>query len=389
MNIFKSKLLISLFVVGSIITPVQKASAASQTPITRNDAEQRAVNIVNFTWTYSSNKNGKLSENYSSYVTQPAQLQNVTSITTKGIPYNWGGQDSLDSKSYNSAWENFLDAVNKGAYIGNVNTDAGYGYIPGTAGIDCSGFVQAVFNIKDSKLSTSTMFNTYFTKINLSDIKHMDILDKPYDHVVVFDKWGTLNGVYGAFTYESTPDQTLGGIQGTKKYFMSMDEINKGYIPGRYVNLIEDTSSITPVIPAPHPVDAGIFAQITNVTTVGNISAAASTTSSIIGTIPLNTIVYLSDYSAGWYKISYNGQTGWVWGNLIKAIPSGKYVTLRSNVYGLNIRSNPSSSSSIVGYLNTKEYAEVIGYSNDGNWLKIRINGIEGFASKSYLSYIY
>lgn len=395
MKIFKFKLLVTLFLATSIIAPTQSVSAASQQSITRSDAEQRALNMINLSWNYSADKNGTLPSGYSASITQPSQFTNLTSVTATGIPYDWGGQDSLDSNSYDSPWGNFIDAVNKGAYTGNVNTEAGYGYIPGTAGIDCSGFVQAAFNVKDSKLSTSSMFDTYFTKINLNDIKHMDILDKPYDHVVIFDKWGTLNGVNGAFTYESTPDQTYGGIQGTKKYFISMDEINKGYIAGRYVNIVEDSSSTPPTSNTtgstsniPHPVDAGIFAKITNVTTAANFRSKASTDSSIIGTIPKDTILYLIDYSSGWYQVSYNGQTGWVWGNLITSIPTGKYVAI-NKVYQLNIRNTPSTSGTIVGYLSQNQYAEVIDYSSDGKWLKIRINGIEGYASGAYLNYIY
>ncbi len=383
MKNLKSKLFIALSLLFSVITPIGQASASSQSPISRIEAEQRALNMINLNWTYSSEKNGKLNENYISSVSQPTQFKDVTTTNAIGIPYNWGGQDSLDSNSYNSPWVNFLDAVNKGAYTGNVNTEAGYGYIPSTAGIDCSGFIQAVFNIKDSKLSTSSLFDSYFAKISLNDIKHMDILNKPYDHVVVFDKWGTLNGVYGAFTYESTPDETYGGIQGTKKYFMSMDEINKGYIPGRYINLIEDSPA-----PLPHPVDVGTFAQVTNVTTAANVRANPSTSSNIIGTIAKSNIIYLIDYSSGFYKISYNGQIGWIWGNTLSSIPTGKYVTL-SKAYSLNIRSNPSTSSTILGYLSLNQYAEVISYSDDGKWIKIRINGIEGFASSNYLSYIY
>jgi len=75
------------------------------------------------------------------------------------------------------------------------------------------------------------------------------------------------------------------------------------------------------------------------------------------------------------YQISYKGKTGWIWGELIEAIPSGKYVTLK-NAYQLNIRNNPCFSGSIIGVLSQNQYAEVVGYSTDGQWLKIRINGI-------------
>ncbi|MBZ9687016.1 SH3 domain-containing protein [Clostridium estertheticum] len=210
----------------------------------------------------------------------------------------------------------------------------------------------------------------------------MDILDKPYDHVVIFDKWGTYNGTYGAFTYESTPDCIYGGIQGTKKYFISMNEINKGYLPGRYVNIGEDT-----VAPAPSLPNVGNFAQISKVDYAANFRATSSQSSAIIGTIPKSTIIYLIDYSSGWYQVNYNGQVGWVSSTLITLVPTGKYVTL-IYAYQLNIRNSPTITGAIVGILIQKQYAEVTGYSSDGNWLKININGIQGYASRKYLNYI-
>ncbi|WP_027625895.1 SH3 domain-containing protein [Clostridium lundense] len=374
------KVLSMLVLLVSTAAPLPKVKAAETTGITRSTAEQRALNMINLKWTYSSDKNGIIDPKYTNLITSPKQFTNVTTAEFTGIPYNWGGQDSLDSFSIDSPWTNFLDAINKGAHAGNVNTEAGYGYISGTAGIDCSGFVQATFNIKDYKLSTSTLFNKYFTKINLNDLKHMDILDKPCDHVVIFDKWGTLNGVYGAFTYESTTDDIYGGIQGTKKYFISMNEINKGYIPGRYVNIIEE--------PTTPPITPGIFAKVTNANDWINFRSGPSTDSATINTIPLNSIIYLMDYSSGWYKVNYNGTTGWIYKDFVGLLDEGKYVTV-NGVYALNIRSNPSASSSILSVLYKNQYAEVIDYSNDGSWMKIRINGVEGWSSSKYLKYIY
>lgn len=369
---------LSLLLLLSLTPFNQKAvRAAEVTQITRAQAEQRALNMIDLKWTYSRDKNSNLSPYNLNLVTQPDQLKSVISDEMKGIPYNWGGLDGLDTNSINAPWTSFLDAVNKGAYTGNVNTEAGYGYISGTAGIDCSGFVQAAYNIHDYKISTSTMFNKYFTKIDIKDIKHMDILNKPYDHVVIFDRWGTLNGVYGAFTYESTPDTTYGGIQGTKRYFLSMNEINKGYIPGRYVNIAEDNASTQ-----------GNFAKVTNVQSYANFRLEPSTSSSLIGTIPKGTVLYLISYSSGWYQVNYNGKVGYIYESLLSPIESGKYVAVKS-VYQLNIRTAPSTTSQIIGTISQNQYAEVIGYSQDGNWVKIRLNGVEGWSSKTYLSYIY
>lgn len=404
MKSFNTALFSILFGITTIAAPVYNVSAdAVPSSITRSQAEQRALNMINLTWTYSKDKNGNIDSTNANSVTQPNQFVNLTTAQVTGIPYDWGGEDSIDSNSEGAPWTNFLDAIKDGAFAGNVNTTAGSCYVPETAGIDCSGFVQSVFNIHDSKLSTSTMFDRYFTKINLSDLKHMDILDRPGDHVLIFDKWGTLNGISGAFTYESTWDQIFGGIQGTKRYFVTMDDINNGYIPGRYVNIIDDSQNSTPT-PAPNQpsaptlapipnqnqssVTAGIFAQITNVNNDANFISKPSTTSAIVGAIPKGTILYLIDSSSGWYQVNYNGQIGWVSGTLVTPIPSGKYVTIH-NAYQLNIRSNPSSSSSVVGVLSQNQYAQVLDYSIDGNWIKISINGVQGYAYSKYLSYIY
>jgi Bacterial SH3 domain. len=402
MKRFNTALFSIMFGITAISMPIYNVSAATvQAPITRSQAEQRALNMINTTWTYSKDKNGNIASTDANIVTQPNQYSNLTTAQVTGIPYDWGGQDGLDSNSINTPWTSFLDAITRGAFAGNVNTTAGYSYVAGTAGIDCSGFIQATFNIHDYKISTSTMFDKYFTKINLTDLKHMDILDRPGDHVVIFDKWGTLNGVNGAYTYESTWDQYFGGIQGTKQYFVTMDDINNGYIPGRYVNIVDDSQNSTPTpvsnptppaasTPTPNrsSVTAGIFAQITNVNNAANFRVSPSTTSAIVSTIPKGTILYLITSSNGWYQVNYNGQVGWVLGNLVTSIPSGKYVTI-NNVYQLNIRSNPSTSSSIVGILAQNRYAQVLDYSKDGNWIKISINGIQGFAYSKYLRYIY
>jgi uncharacterized protein YraI len=390
MKKFSTALFGILFGITAVVTPALNVSAATvQTPITTSQAEQRALNMINLTWTYSKDKNGNIDSSYANSVTQPNQFANLTTVQVSGIPYDWGGQDGLNSNSLGTPWNNFLDAINQGAFAGNVNTTAGNSYVPTTAGIDCSGFVQAVFDIHDEKLSTRTMFDKYFTKINLSDIKHMDILDRPGDHVLIFDKWGTLNNVYGAFTFESTWDQAFGGIQGTKRYFVTLDDINNGYIPGRYVNIAPDTASpaATPA-PTQTSVTTGMFAQVTKVTNSAYFNANPSDGAALLGTIPKGTVLYLNSYSNGWYLVKYNGQSGWVWGDLLTSIPSGKYVAVK-NVYQLNIRSNPSTSASIVGVLGQNQYAEVLDYSSDGNWIKISINGVQGYAYRNYLSYIY
>ena len=388
-------LLSLIFATAAIAGSFQAIYASPQTPITRSQVEQRALDMINLTWTFDSSKNTNISSNWTSAVKLATQFQGITSSAQQtGIPYAWGGLDSLDTYSYNAPWTSFPDAINKGAYAGNLQTGLGYGYIPGTAGLDCSGFVQAGFNIRDYKQSTQTLLQNYFTQINMSNIKHMDILNNMTDHVAIFDKWGYQNGIYGAFTFESTTNQTYGGIQGTKRYFLSMDYLTrKGYIAAKFNYLIEDSTQTPPPTSTstlPFPVKAGVYAQVSNVSDWANIRSDASLNAPVIGTVPKGTILYMKAYNSGWYQIGYNGQIGWVWGSLIASIPSGKYVVTISSVTNyLNIRSTPSSTASIIGAIKPNDIATVIGYSNDGQWYLVQNNGVQGWASKQYLSYLY
>ncbi|MFL0247794.1 SH3 domain-containing protein [Candidatus Clostridium stratigraminis] len=367
---------IALLFLTAVTIPSYKTGAVTATSISRSQAEQRALNMINLTWTYDKSKNNSIGSTYSSMVTQPDQLNGIAADEARGIPYNWGGHDSLDSSSYGASWTNFLDAVNKGANTGNVNTTAGYGLIPGTSGIDCSGFVQSVFNIAGDKLSTYSLFDNYFTKISLSQLKHMDILDRPGDHVLIFDRWGTLNGISGAYTYEATWDQVFGGIQGTKRYFVTMDDINNGYIPGRYINIVDD--SIT---------TSSSLGKIVNVNYAANFRTSPSTSGSLAGTIPKDAIVKILNFSNGWYQITYNGQTGFIYGNLINSNLTGRYVAI-NNAYLLNIRASASASSSIYGTLAQNQFAEFLNASQDGNWINIKLNGIQGYVYSDYVKYV-
>jgi uncharacterized protein YraI len=394
--------IVFLIAVTSILAePVQRTEAATVTTITRSQVEQRAENMINLAWTYNASKNGVPNSTDKAYVTQVKQLQGVTTEQMTGIPYDWGGLDGVDLHSYNEPWTGFLDAVNKGAYTGNTDADGGIGYVPGTAGLDCSGFVQAAYDIQGYKQSTSTLLNKYFVPINLSDIKHMDILDKPGDHVAIFNKWGTLNGVKGAFTYECTPDQTYGGIQGAKSYFISMNTINTGYIPARYINVVDDpvnqtvpvsitsttstsSNAVATIIPQ---FKIGGYAQVTNVINYGNLRSASNISAKILTTVPKGTILNLMDFSNGWYKVSYNGQTGWMAGTLFDKVPINQYVII-NNAYQLNIRADASSTAQILGVLMQGQYAQKLGQTADGSWYKISINGVQGWSSAKYLRFI-
>lgn len=123
--------------------------------MTRDEAEQRALSIINYQWTCNVSNRKSISG-----VTIPDYLRNVTlPYSAVGIPYCWGGFDSLDSSSQPGSWNDFLSAIAYGANAGNVNCSGGYK--SGTAGLDCSGFVSAVIAL-GSHWPTTTLASKYY-----------------------------------------------------------------------------------------------------------------------------------------------------------------------------------------------------------------------------------
>lgn len=312
-------LIAMLFTLTSILGPIGQSPVKAQGGITRSAAEQRALNMINLTWTYSKDRNGNLDSSEAGIVSQPSQLNGVNTAVMTGIPYDWGGSDTVDTSTYGTPWGNFSDAVSKGAYTGNTTSSGGIGYVKGTAGVDCSGFIQAAFNIGGTKLSTSTLFNYYFKPIALNDIKHMDILNYPGHHVVIFDRWGTKNGVQGAYTYEATTNQVYGGIQGTKRYFMSLTAINNAYIPGRYINIIDDASvSKTGTMPssssaAAKPVQPKVLSTSQSAQTIPNNldnpgDSAASSSNEAKQKNREVTVLSIESDPSGWCSVNYSHQ---------------------------------------------------------------------------------
>lgn len=86
------------------------------------------------------------------------------------------------------------------------------------------------------------------------------------------------------------------------------------------------------------------------VNTYLNIRSSGSTNSAIIGKLYNGTNVKITDSSSGWYKISYNGTTGWVSSSYLKLAQAGtassriKTVTSTANsLLGVNYASKGTS----------------------------------------------
>ncbi len=145
----------------------------------------------NIYWNYNSTINADTSRvGVSKYVSQPDWLMPYEPGRTyrvKGIPYCWGGFDGLDTTSNRYSWTNFLDGVNKGYYAGNMHTSrTSHGYISGTVGLDCSGFVSSVFKFPSKKGTYGLVGSSYaFSSIPRDQVQFMDIFNQAGYHVMI------------------------------------------------------------------------------------------------------------------------------------------------------------------------------------------------------------
>lgn len=223
-------------IVISMCCLTSKAHAVSPmlSYISRQESQDRAYKMAYAVWHYVKSLNG----NVKGDTELPDQLVGQTDSQQIGIPYAWGGSDGFDTRSTNQ-WSNFFDAINKGAMAGNVNFTGGYK--AGTAGLDCSGFIQGALKITGEKQSTGTL-GQYLTPISFYDLKNMDVLLLSSSHVVFFQSWvyDDYDNIIGANTLESTAGNYDGTGQKVKEYYRSKDELMNNYSPGRFYGIGND-----------------------------------------------------------------------------------------------------------------------------------------------------
>ncbi|MFW5972118.1 MAG: hypothetical protein ACOCRL_01400 [Bacillota bacterium] len=155
--------------------------SSSLEPSAREKLYNKAVQLIDYKWTYEPEYN-YIEKNE---IVIPYYLQDIKEKTELvGIPYCWGGYDSITTGSLHQDWDNFADAIKKGAAAGNIGTISNY--IPGTSGLDCSGFISAVLEMDFKKPSWYFLYeNELVKKISYDELELMDILVKK-GHIFFF-----------------------------------------------------------------------------------------------------------------------------------------------------------------------------------------------------------
>ena len=133
----------------------------------------------------------------------------------------------------------------------------------------------------------------------------------------------------------------------------------------------------------PAPTSAG-----TVKTTSGNLNvrAAASATSSILGSLANGSYVSLIEKTGSFYKVIYaNGKVGYCHADYIQPVTGSKPAYVSTSSTSLNVRSGPSTSYGVVG--SVQKNADIIVLQTSGSFYKILYNGTQtGYASADYIT---
>ena len=132
------------------------------------------------------------------------------------------------------------------------------------------------------------------------------------------------------------------------------------------------------------------------------VRSGPSTSYSVLGVEDTGETMPVTGVSGAWYKVSYNGSTGYVhsaymslsYGDSSSGSTSSSDSSSSSgstdsgtgtiNAYYVRMRSGPSTSYSILGTYNKGTEMTVTGSS--GDWYKVRYNGTDGYVYKTYLT---
>ena len=126
-----------------------------------------------------------------------------------------------------------------------------------------------------------------------------------------------------------------------------------------------------------------------------NIRKTPSLTASIISSIPNKTKINTLGKSGAFYKVTYNGETGYIYSSYVKIVQATTVAatTLSSTtktgvgstkVWYLNVRKTAATGNNIIDLLNPTNNVSLYGTLN--GYYKIKYNNTWGYIAKSYVS---
>ena len=212
----------------------------------------------------------------------------------------------------------------------------------------------------------------------------------------------------------STSSKVIGSLSGNTKVTIVGEEGafykieykgSHGYVAKEYVKDVTESSNSnqgTQTPEKPSTPESTEKTGIVNVSSSLNVREGASTSSKVIGSLSGNTKVIIVGEEGAFYKIEYKGSHGYVAKEYIKDVtesnnsnqgtqtpekPSTPESTEKTGIVNvsssLNVRSEASTSSKVIGSLSGNTKVTIVG--EEGAFYKIEYKGSHGYVAKEYI----
>ena len=160
-----------------------------------------------------------------------------------------------------------------------------------------------------------------------------------------------------------------------------------GYVPSKYVGKSSNGGSNTNTPST--DVDIEVMNKTGKVVNLSsgdtlNVRSGTNTSTTLLGKLSAGSTVKITgkDKKTGWYRIDFNGTTGYVSDYYIQIV-SETTTTYKKTTANLNMRTGPSTSYSIITKIPSGTVVKVISSSN--GWDYVEYDGQKGYCSNSYL----
>mgnify|MGYP001582329639 CR=1 FL=1 len=161
-----------------------------------------------------------------------------------------------------------------------------------------------------------------------------------------------------------------------------------GYIPAKYVG--EASNGGGTVTPPASSVDIEVMNKTGKVVNLSagdtlNVRSGTNSNTALLGKLSAGSTVKITgrDKITGWFRIDFNGKTGYVGDHYIQIVSEQASVTYKKTTANLNMRTGPSTSNSIITKIPEGTVVKVISSSN--GWDYVEYDGQKGYCSNSYL----
>ena len=290
------------------------------------------------------------------------------------------------------------------------------------------GYVYSKYISKDETNKKDQEVKKETSKVKQEDVKNNNIAKSkkevnvtPKAEAVVLavrsiNKTGIVNVSSSLNVREgaSTSSKVIGSLSGNSKITIIGEEGafykieykgSHGYVAKEYVKdvtEINNSNQGTQTPEKPSTPETTKKTGIVNVSSSLNVRSEASTSSKVIGSLSGNSKVTIVGEEGAFYKIEYKGSHGYVAKEYVKDVtesnnsnqgtqtpekPSTPETTKKTGIVNvsssLNVRSEASTSSKVIGSLSGNSKVTIVG--EEGAFYKIEYKGSHGYVAKEYV----